>query len=156
VSVPLPYGAVLTGTGTTVAVLKITAGELALLVTWALTPPGKEAPPVGDAVTVTVERATVTVTGAQDPDATAPLLPEAEAPGEPAEPEAPGKPAEPEAPGEPAAPPLPPAEALAEEAAMTVTYLVEVSVPVMVVVGPVELPAPPAAPPGADAEVGLA
>jgi len=91
-AVPLPYGApVLTGTGTTDAVLTTTTTELVPLPAAWLTPPGLEAPPegaapVGDAVTVTVERAvvTVTVTATQDPDAAPPLLPLPE----PAEPEA--------------------------------------------------------------------
>jgi hypothetical protein len=92
---------------------------------------------------VTVERATVTVTGTQVPLA-APLFAAPEAPGAPAEPEAPGTPAEalaPEFPELPELPELAPPEADAE-ALMTVTYRVEVWVPKMVVVGPVEEAAP--------------
>lgn len=126
-SVPFPYGApVLMATGTTVAVLRTTTAEAELLA-----PPGTltarleaAAAPDGDAVTVTVERATVTVTWAQDPDAATVVW-------RPAEPEAP--PADPEAPAATALLPaeaIPPtAEPLAEEAGITVTYLVEVWVP---------------------------
>lgn len=89
---------------------------------------------------MTVERAvvTVTVTGTQVPDAAPPL----------AAPEADARPAAPEpatffSPSAGLAPEFAEAEA-DEEAAMTVIYLVDVEVPVMVVVGPVS--AAPSAP----------
>jgi hypothetical protein len=117
--VPLPYGApVETATGITVAVLMMTSAEdsaapFPLPTVTAATLPARA---VGVAVTVTVERATVsvTVTGAQD------AAPEA---GDPPSPLA-------------LAPEFPPTPAEADEAAagMTVTYLVEVEVPWMVVV----------------------
>jgi len=117
--VPFPYGApVDTGIGTTVAVLTITCStcEVAAEATDTPFPLPTEAvltlaaAAVGMAVTVTVDRATVTVTGTQ----------EAAAPD-----------ARPEA-GE-----FPPAGA-DEETAKIVTYLVEVEVPWIVVVKPVD------------------
>lgn len=95
---------------------------------------------------MTVERATVTVTGAQDPDATAAVW-RPDKPEDPAAPEAPAAPEEAAAPALLPAAALPPEEAVAVAvAATTVTYLVEVSVPMMVVVGPVALADAPAAP----------
>jgi hypothetical protein len=95
VSVPLLYGA---GVGMTVAVLRMITGELALPACFT-TPAVVAAPPAGQdgvavAVTVTVEAATVwvsvTVTGAAQVPL-APPLPEAEAPGAPAEPPLPAE-----------------------------------------------------------------
>lgn len=126
-AVPFPYGApVVIGTGTTVAVLMITTGLL-LEAAAASTSLGPDAAATGAAVsvTVTVERAIVTVTaGGQllaPPVTAAPSAPLAAAP--------------------PASPPE-----LPVDAGRTVIYLVDVEVPVIVVVGPPSEVATPSAP----------
>jgi len=81
-TVPLPYGAAVERTGTTVAVLRMVV-SLGVVAAWLTRAAELRAPdepePVAAAVsvTVTVERATVTVTGTQPAAPEAPAVPEA-------------------------------------------------------------------------------